>query len=99
MEKCTFCHQRLMRAKNQAYAENRRELEEGEYQTACTEACPAEAITFGDLNNPKHQVSQLIKHPYAFRILERLGTGPKVYYLSSRDWVRKLADNFVQDGV
>jgi len=54
-----------------------------------------EAITFGDLNNSKHKVSQLIKHPYAFRLLERLGTEPKVYYLSSRDWVRRLADNFL----
>jgi len=95
VEKCTFCHHRLMRAKNQAYAEGRREIKEGEYVTACTEGCPAEAITFGDLNNPGHQVSKLIKHPYAFRILERLGTGPKVYYLSSRDWVRRLADNFL----
>jgi len=95
VEKCTFCHHRLMRAKNQAYAEDRRELEDGEYITACTEACPAGAINFGDLNNPKHKVSELIKHPYAFRILERLGTGPKVYYLSSRDWVRRLADNFL----
>lgn len=95
VEKCTFCHHRLMRAKNQAYAEGRRELEEGEYITACAEACPAQAITFGDLNNPEHEVSKLSKHPFAFRILERLGTQPKVYYLSSRDWVRREADNFL----
>ena len=95
VEKCTFCHHRLMRAKNKAYTEGRRELEEGEYITACTEACPVQAITFGDLNNPKHRVSELIKSPYAFRLLERLKTKPKVYYISSKDWVRKLADNYL----
>ena len=84
-----------MRAKTLAYAEERRELEEDEYITACAEACPAQAITFGDLNNPNHRVSQLIKSPYAFRLLERLNTKPKVYYLSNKDWVRKLADNYL----
>ena len=97
IEKCSFCHHRLMRAKNQAYAEGRREIEEQEYITACSEACPSQAITFGDLNNPEHQVSRLIKSPYAFRLLERLGTEPKVYYLSSRNWVRKKADNYLPD--
>jgi len=83
-----------MRAKNQAYADGRRELEEDEYQTACTEVCPAQAITFGDLNNPEHKVSKLSKSRYAFRLLERLGTDPKVYYISTKNWVRKLADNY-----
>ena len=97
VEKCSFCHHRLMRAKNQAYAEGRREIEEGEYTTACTEACPAGAITFGDLNNPEHEVTKLSKHPHAFRLLERLGTEPKVYYISSKDWVRRMADNYRPD--
>ncbi|MBW1682903.1 MAG: 4Fe-4S dicluster domain-containing protein [Deltaproteobacteria bacterium] len=97
VEKCTFCHHRLMRAKTRAYAEDRREIEEDEYITACTEACPAQAITFGDLNNPKHRVSRLAKSPNAFRLLERLNTKPKVYYLSTKDWVRKLADNYLPD--
>ncbi len=94
IEKCSFCHHRLMRAKNQAYAEGRREIEEHEYITACTEACPVQAITFGDLNNPKHKVHELIQLPTAFRLLERLNTKPKVYYLSTKDWVRRLADNY-----
>ncbi|MFP3928862.1 MAG: menaquinone reductase iron-sulfur cluster-binding subunit QrcC [Desulfobacteraceae bacterium] len=95
VEKCSFCHHRLMRAKTQAYAEGRRELEEWEYTTACAEVCPAQAITFGDLNNPEHQVSKLAKSKYAFRLLERLGTEPKVYYISSKDWVRKMAENYL----
>jgi molybdopterin-containing oxidoreductase family iron-sulfur binding subunit len=95
IEKCSFCHHRLMRAKNQAYAEGRKEIGENEYITACAEACPVQAITFGDLNNPKHKVSQLSKKPDAFRLLERLNTKPKVYYLSRKDWVRKMADNYL----
>lgn len=93
VEKCSFCHHRLMRAKTQAYAEGRRELKEGEYITACAEICPAQAITFGDLNNPGHRVSRLIKDARAFRLLEKLNTQPKVYYLSSREWIKERADN------
>ena len=97
VEKCTFCHHRLMRAKNQAYAEGRREIHEHEYITACTEACPVRAITFGDLNNPKYEVTRLSKDPNAFRLLERLGTEPKVYYISTKAWVRRMADNYRPD--
>jgi molybdopterin-containing oxidoreductase family iron-sulfur binding subunit len=107
IEKCSFCHHRFMRAKEEAYAERRSaRLEEDEYaktsaeidieyQTACTEACPAQAITFGNLNNPDSDVAKLSKHPDAFRLLERLGTEPKVYYISSKDWVHKKADNYL----
>lgn len=95
VEKCIFCHQRLMRAKSKAYAEERREIREDEYITACAEGCPAQAITFGDLNNREHEVYRLSKHPFAFRLLERLGTEPKVYYMSSKDWVRRQADNYL----
>jgi Fe-S-cluster-containing dehydrogenase component len=97
VEKCSFCHHRLMRARTKAYAEGRREIKEHEYVTACAEVCPAEAITFGDLNNPEHRVSQLTKSPYAFRLLERLGTEPKVYYVSTRDWVKRMADNYLRN--
>ena len=94
IEKCTFCHHRLMRAKNQAYKQGRREIREDAYITACAEACPSQAITFGDLNNPQHEVTKLTKSPLAFRLLERLGTDPKVYYLSTKKWVRRMADNY-----
>jgi molybdopterin-containing oxidoreductase family iron-sulfur binding subunit len=94
VEKCSFCYHRFQRARNQAYVEGRRDLEEDEYQTACTQACPAGAITFGDLQNPEHKVSKLKKNPNAFRLLERLGTNTKVYYVSERDWVRKAGNVF-----
>jgi Fe-S-cluster-containing dehydrogenase component len=103
VEKCSFCYHRYQRARDKAHLEGRRVLEEDEYQTSCTQACPAGAITFGDLNNPDHKVHQMVKpdsahggrpqEPHAFRLLERLGTNPKVYYLSSREWVRKAGDN------
>ena len=62
----------------------------------CTQACPADAITFGDLNNPKHKVHELKNDPRAFRLLERLGTNPKIYYISSREWVRRAGDNYLE---
>ena len=95
VEKCSFCYHRLQRARNKAYAEGRREVHEEEYQTACTQACPAGAITFGDLQNPKHKVHSLKDSPHAFRLLEKLGTNPKVYYVSKRDWVRKARDVYM----
>ena len=97
VEKCSFCFHRYQRAKDQAYVRGRREIEEGAYQTACTEACPAGAITFGDLNNPKHAVYKLKKDPNAFRLLERLGTNTKVYYVTEREWVRRQGDNYLPD--
>jgi molybdopterin-containing oxidoreductase family iron-sulfur binding subunit len=93
-------------AKDKAYVEGRREIEEAEYQTACTQACPAGAIIFGDLTNPKHAVNRIAqpdfgregksRNPKAFRLLERLGTNPKIYYLSSKEWVRRAGDTEVR---
>ncbi|MBF0529269.1 MAG: 4Fe-4S dicluster domain-containing protein [Deltaproteobacteria bacterium] len=95
VEKCTFCHHRLMAAKDKAYTGGKRIIPEDDYQTACTQACPAKAITFGDLNNPEHQVHKLLKarKSHAFRLLEKLKTEPKVWYLSSQEWIRKKGDN------
>lgn len=93
VEKCGFCFHRRQLAQDRAYVEGRRELREEEYQTACTQACPAKAIVFGDLDNPEHAVYKLKKSPRAFRLLERLGTNPKIYYLSSHEWIRVAGDN------
>lgn len=97
VEKCSFCFHRHQLAKEKAYMEGRREVHEDEYQTSCTQACPADAITFGDLNNPRHAVYKKKKDTNAFRLLERLGTNPKVYYISSREWVRRAGDNYLAD--
>ncbi len=94
VEKCSFCFHRYQLAMEKAYMDDRRELEEDEYQTACTQSCPSGAITFGDLDNPDHEVHTLKKDKNAFRLLERLDTNPKVYYVSKREWVRRAGDNY-----
>jgi Fe-S-cluster-containing dehydrogenase component len=81
VEKCTFCHHRLQKARERALAE-RRDLAPGEYVPACAEACPARAITFGDLSDPGSEVSRLARSPRAFRLQAELGTKPKVIYLT-----------------
>ncbi|HMA67151.1 MAG TPA: 4Fe-4S dicluster domain-containing protein, partial [Desulfosalsimonadaceae bacterium] len=97
VEKCTFCFHRYQQAKNKAYLEGREEIREDEYQTACAQACPTGAIVFGDLHNPSHAVARLKDSPRAFRLLERLHTNPKVYYLSSKSWVRRAGDNYLEN--
>ncbi len=80
MEKCTFCIQRIQRAKRDAKAESR-PVADGEVQPACVQSCPAEAMTFGDLNDPESKVSRLAASGRATRLLEDLGAKPKVFYL------------------
>ncbi len=84
IEKCTFCHHRLQKARENARAEGR-DLREEDYQPACVEICPTGAITFGDLDDHTHRVAELKEDPRAMRLMEDLGTRPKVYYLASRD--------------
>jgi Fe-S-cluster-containing dehydrogenase component len=91
VEKCNFCHGRLHAARTRAAAEGRRELRPGEYVPACVEACPAGAIVFGDLNDSASEVSRLAREDGSFRMLERLGTDPKIYYHTARAWVREAA--------
>ena len=80
MEKCTFCIQRIKRAKEDA-AQDSRPLADGDVQPACVQSCPAEAMVFGDLNDPQSKVSRLAQNGRATRLLEELGTKPKVFYL------------------
>lgn len=81
VEKCTFCIHRLQKAKEQAAIE-KRELQPGDYIPACAESCPTQAISFGDLDKKDSEVSELIRSPRMFRLLEEVGAEPKVYYLS-----------------
>ena len=92
VEKCNFCHSRWQAAKAKAAAAGNRELDPADYVPACVEACPTKAIAFGDLDDPKSEVAVLAKGPTSFRLLEKLGTEPKVYYRSNREWVRRLGD-------
>jgi Fe-S-cluster-containing dehydrogenase component len=80
MEKCTFCIQRIKRSKEDA-AEDGRPLKDGDVQPACVQSCPAEAMVFGDLNDPESKVSRLSKNGRATQLMGDLGTRPKVFYL------------------
>ncbi|MDX1379355.1 MAG: 4Fe-4S dicluster domain-containing protein [Anaerolineales bacterium] len=80
MEKCTFCIQRIHKAQDKAKSEGR-EVEDGEFTTACAQACPANAITFGRIDHPESLVSQLAKQKRGEKHLESLNTLPRVTYL------------------
>lgn len=84
VEKCTFCHHRLIDARERARAAGR-ELAPGDYVPACVQTCPAEAMVFGDLDNAASEVTALAGSPRAFRLMEELGTRPKVIYLRERE--------------
>lgn len=81
MEKCTYCIQRINRARIQAGTENRR-IREGEVRTACQEACPTRAIVFGNLNEPGAYVSRLKGSELNYAMWAELNTRPRTSYLA-----------------
>ena len=85
VEKCSFCHHRLQNAKDAARIAGR-PVREGDYMPACVESCPPGAMAFGDFDDPRSTVSRLVQSHRAFKLLEELGTHPKVIYLSKGEW-------------
>lgn len=81
VEKCSFCVQRIQEKKLQAKLENRT-LRDSEIKTACMQACPSNAIVFGNLNDPDSKVSKLFKDPRCYHLLEELHTLPNTGYLT-----------------
>jgi molybdopterin-containing oxidoreductase family iron-sulfur binding subunit len=80
MEKCTYCVQRIRRAGIDAERENR-PVRDGEIQTACQAACPAQAIVFGNLNDQGSQVVKLKADSLNYSLLADLNTRPRTTYL------------------
>jgi len=82
MEKCSYCVQRINRARYEAEKENR-PIRDGEIVTACQQACPAQAITFGNVSDPESRVSKAKAQPRNYGLLTELGTRPRTTYLAS----------------
>ncbi len=82
MEKCTYCVQRIREADIQAQNEGR-PIRDGEVKTACQAACPAGAIVFGSINDPKSAVMQLKNSPLNYGLMAELNTRPRTTYLTA----------------
>ena len=82
MEKCSYCVQRIRQAEIDADRENR-PIVDGEVITACQAACPAQAIVFGDLNDPQSVVAQWQSSPLNYGLLADLNTKPRTTYLAA----------------
>jgi molybdopterin-containing oxidoreductase family iron-sulfur binding subunit len=82
MEKCTYCVQRINAARIQSKREER-EIRDGEVVTACQSVCPAEAIAFGNINDPESRVAKLRKEALNYSLLGELNTRPRTTYLAA----------------
>ena len=82
MEKCTYCLQRINAARHVAELDHSRAIRDGEIIPACAQACPTEAITFGDINNSNSRVSEFKRSPLNYGMLAELNTRPRTTYLA-----------------
>jgi len=80
MEKCTYCIQRINLARIDAKREDRA-IGDGEVVTACAQACPTQAIFFGNLNDSAAAVTKLKSEPTNYGLLDELQTQPRTTYL------------------
>jgi Fe-S-cluster-containing dehydrogenase component/anaerobic selenocysteine-containing dehydrogenase len=81
MEKCSFCVQRIMEARQHA-AEKGEAFDGDGVRTACQDACPAQAIVFGNVNDPKSEIARYAEHDLGYRVLEEINVRPNVTYLA-----------------
>jgi molybdopterin-containing oxidoreductase family iron-sulfur binding subunit len=79
IEKCSMCIQKIQEIKLDAKKAGTR-VADADAQTACSSACPTNAIVFGDVNDDSHQIQTLKKDPRAYTLLEHLNTAPSVFY-------------------
>src|SRR5450755_1939569 len=82
MEKCTYCVQRIRSAEIEAQNHGRNDLRDGEVVTACQASCPAGAIVFGRIDDPKSRVKRLKDSPLNYGLLADLNTRPRTTYLA-----------------
>ena len=80
MEKCSYCVQRIEEAKISARRDSRA-LGPKDIVTACQQTCPADAITFGDMNDPKSDIGRLTNLDRAYALLAEVGTRPRTRHL------------------
>lgn len=81
MEKCTYCTQRIERARISTRVEGGKKIPGDAVVSACAQACPAEAIVFGNLNDPDSKVAKLANDERRYDLLHELGTRPRTGYL------------------
>jgi len=81
MEKCTYCVQRINRARITAKNESRG-IRDGEIRTACQDACPTGSIVFGNVNDPQSRVSELKAQNRNYAMLDEINTKPRTTYLA-----------------
>jgi molybdopterin-containing oxidoreductase family iron-sulfur binding subunit len=81
MEKCTYCIQRINAARVTAELEQRK-IRDGEIVPACAQVCPVEAITFGNMNDPRSRLMRLKRSPLNYWMLGELNTQPRTSYLA-----------------
>ncbi len=81
MEKCTFCIQRIMTERQNAI-EQKREIKGANVKTACQEACPSEAIIFGNANDKESEIAKYREHELGYTVLEEIKVFPNVTYIA-----------------